>query len=148
MGEQAAEPAGKAAGDTSDMSFMFVPQTLSKKARSHAMKEHWKQRRRDKREKESAGHGESTSSKVRRMSFNPLLDVWLPLDLSNAASFNAMMANSAAHLSMMQGKRNSPESLHFKDEALRIIGNWLTESSGAPSDEIIAAVLRLMSYEV
>lgn len=69
MGEQAAEPAGKAAGDTSDMSFMFVPQTLSKKARSHAMKEHWKQRRRDKRDKESAGHAESTSSKVRRMLF-------------------------------------------------------------------------------
>lgn len=81
-------------------------------------------------------------------SFNPLLDIWLPLDLSNAAAFNAMMANSAAHLSMMQGKRNSSESLHFKDEALRIIGDWLAESSGAPSDEVIAAVLRLMSYEV
>ncbi|ETS75108.1 hypothetical protein PFICI_13592 [Pestalotiopsis fici W106-1] len=250
--QAAADRDGNAPGNTSDTSFMFVPQRLSKQARSHAMKEHWKQRRRDKRNREEAStNGESTSSKVRRLifpklatqestnsttssshrsqpsgsgsnnvtppapqpptatrpqpvlpgipeqalrgmsqvlscghldpfdafpiklspehhklihhflcihaamvfdgnptkSFNPLLDVWLPLDLSNAAAFNALMANSAAHLSMMQGKRYSPESLHFKNEALRIIGEWLTESSGAPSDEVIAAVLRMMTYE-
>lgn len=80
--------------------------------------------------------------------FNPMLDVWFPLDLSNAASFNAIMAHAAAHLSLMQGKRHSSKALRFKNEALRIITIWMNESSGSPSDPILAAVVRLLTYEV
>lgn len=80
--------------------------------------------------------------------FNPMRDVWLPLDLSNAASFNALMAHSAAHLARMQGYRNSDTALRFKAEAIRIVTEWMGDPNLCMSDEIIAAVLRLLTYEV
>ncbi|KAH6649040.1 hypothetical protein BKA67DRAFT_682151 [Truncatella angustata] len=80
-------------------------------------------------------------------SFNPMIDVWFPLDLSNAASFNAIMAHAAAHLNMMQGKKRSTEALRFKNEAIRIISDWMTASSGCPNDEVFAAVVRLLTFE-
>lgn len=81
-------------------------------------------------------------------SFNPMRDVWLPLDLSNAASFNAIMAHSAAHLARMQGFRASAEALKFKAEAMRIVSVWMKDKDLALSDEVFAAVLRLLTYEV
>lgn len=81
-------------------------------------------------------------------SFNPMLDVWFPLDLSNAASFNAIMAHAAAHLGMMQGKRHSYEALRYKAEAIRIVKEWMNEANGYPSDQALAAVVRLITYEV
>lgn len=80
--------------------------------------------------------------------FNPMRDVWFPLDLSNAASFNAIMAHSAAHLARMQGITNSNEALKFKAEAVHIVTCWMSEENFAPSDDILAAVVRLMTYEV
>ncbi|KID72858.1 uncharacterized protein G6M90_00g004080 [Metarhizium brunneum] len=80
-------------------------------------------------------------------SFNPMRDVWLPLDLSNAASFNAVMAHSAAHLARMQGFRTSAEALKFKAEAMRIVSVWMKDKHLALSDEVFAAVLRLLTYE-
>lgn len=81
-------------------------------------------------------------------SFNPMRDVWLPLDLSNAASFNAIMAHSAAHLARMKGYQASAEALRFKAEAMRIISIWMKDDDLALSDEVFAAVLRLLTYEV
>ena len=80
--------------------------------------------------------------------FNPMRDVWCPLDLSNAASFNVIMAHSAAHLARMQGMKASAAALRYKTEAVRILATWMTRKSDAASDDIIAAVLRLLTYEV
>jgi hypothetical protein len=81
-------------------------------------------------------------------SFNPMRDVWFPLDLSNEASFNAVMAHSAAHLDRMHGLRSSIDALKFKAEAVRIVMTWLNDPARALSDEVFAAVLRLLTFEV
>ncbi|KAF4957964.1 hypothetical protein FGADI_2793 [Fusarium gaditjirri] len=79
--------------------------------------------------------------------FSPMRDVWLPLDLSNQASFNALMALSAAHLSRMQGFSQSEVALEFKSEAVRIVQLWMQDSERAVSDDVLAAILRLLTYE-
>ncbi|KAL1865749.1 hypothetical protein Plec18167_009291 [Paecilomyces lecythidis] len=81
-------------------------------------------------------------------SFNPMRDVWFPLDLSNEASFNAIMAHAAAHLDQMHGLRSSTDALNFKAEAVRIVSIWLNDPARALSDEVFAAVLRLLTFEV
>lgn len=80
--------------------------------------------------------------------FNPMRDVWFPLDLSNAASFNAVMAHSAAHLARMQGREISAEALNFKAEAVRIVSAWTNDPNLALSDDNASAILRLLTYEV
>lgn len=75
-------------------------------------------------------------------------EIWLPLDLSNAASFNAIMAHSAAHLARMQGQYRSDTALEFKTEAMRIVNLWMADPVLCLSDEVVAAVLRLLTYEV
>ena len=79
--------------------------------------------------------------------FNPMRDVWLPLDLSNAASFNTLMAHSAAHLASMHGVERSQESLMFKARALQIVRKWMDDPKLALGDDTMAAVLRLLNYE-
>ncbi|CVK98224.1 uncharacterized protein FMAN_12275 [Fusarium mangiferae] len=79
--------------------------------------------------------------------FSPMRDVWLPLDLSNLASFNALMALSAAHLSRMQGFSQSEVALEFKSEAVRIVQLWMQDQERAVSDDVLAAILRLLTYE-
>ncbi|KAK9481616.1 fungal-specific transcription factor domain-containing protein [Lipomyces starkeyi] len=80
-------------------------------------------------------------------SFNPMKDVWFPLDLSNAASFNGIMAHSAAHLAHLHGGTYSADALRYKEEALSIINTWLTDPTRALSDETFAAVVRLLTFE-
>ncbi|KAF5982825.1 tachykinin family [Fusarium coicis] len=79
--------------------------------------------------------------------FSPMRDVWLSLDLSNPASFNALMALSAAHLSQMQGFSQSEVALEFKSEAVRIVQLWMQDPERAVSDDVLAAILRLLTYE-
>lgn len=79
--------------------------------------------------------------------FNPMKDVWFPLDLSNASSFNCIMAHSAAHLAHLQGS-TSTEALQYKEEALRILATWFNDPTRALSDETFAAVIRLLTFEV
>ncbi|KAI1199214.1 tachykinin family protein [Nemania serpens] len=79
--------------------------------------------------------------------FNPMRDVWFPLDLSNAASFNAIMAHSAAHLARMQGFPVPREAVQFKFEAVGIVQLWARDPALALSDDIIAGILRLLSFE-
>ncbi|KAF5647938.1 tachykinin family [Fusarium sp. NRRL 52700] len=79
--------------------------------------------------------------------FSPMRDVWLPLDLSNTASFNALMALSAAHLSRMQGFSQSEVALEFKSEAVRIVQLWMQDPGRAVSDDVLAAIVRLLTYE-
>ena len=80
--------------------------------------------------------------------FNPMRDIWFPLDLSNAAAFNAVMAQSAAHLSRMHGFKTSAVALQFKAEAIRIISLWMADKDLALGDDVIAAVSRVLIYEV
>ena len=82
------------------------------------------------------------------VSSNPMRDVWFPLDLSNAASFNAIMAHAAAHLARQQGVPLSFEALQFKFEAVRIVNVWMAHAVLALSDQAFAAVIRLLTYEV
>ncbi|OAA57506.1 peroxisomal catalase [Niveomyces insectorum RCEF 264] len=80
-------------------------------------------------------------------SFNPMRDVWFPLDLSNAASFNAIMAHAAAHLARLHGFSRSDEAVRYKAEALRIVRVWMDNPARALSDEVFAAVIRLLTFE-
>lgn len=87
-------------------------------------------------------------------SFNPMKDVWFPLDLSNASSFNAIMAHAAAHLSHLyagtspQNGTNSADALEYKAEAVRILHEWLSDPQKALSYDAFAAVIRLLTFEV
>ncbi|KAK9237770.1 hypothetical protein V1525DRAFT_402880 [Lipomyces kononenkoae] len=80
-------------------------------------------------------------------SFSPMRDVWFPLDLSNASSFNTVMAHSAAHLASLQGAMDSLDALTYKAEALRILNIWLHDPIKSLSDEAFAAVVRLLTFE-
>ena len=80
--------------------------------------------------------------------FNPMRQVWFPPDLSNAASLNAMVAHSAAHFARMQGFNRSTEALKSEAEAMWIVKRWMNDPELALRDDILAAVLRLLTYEV
>ena len=75
-------------------------------------------------------------------------DVWFPLDLSNAASFNAIRAHAAAHLARLHGIKTSKEAFKYKAEAVRIVRLWMSDPHFALSDEVFAAVIRLLTFEV
>ncbi|KAJ5716018.1 uncharacterized protein N7483_013199 [Penicillium malachiteum] len=85
--------------------------------------------------------------------FNPMRDVWFPLDLSNASSFNCIMAHSAAHISHLyagtppQRGTKSTDALKYKAEAVKILRIWLDDSEKALSDDAFAAVVRLLTFE-
>ncbi|KAJ5778586.1 hypothetical protein N7520_001832 [Penicillium odoratum] len=85
--------------------------------------------------------------------FNPMKDVWFPLDLSNASSFNCIMAHSAAHLYHLYAgtppRRGSESSdaLKYKIEAVRILRLWLSDPEKELSDDAFAAVVRLLTFE-
>ncbi|KAK9369429.1 hypothetical protein V1509DRAFT_563093 [Lipomyces kononenkoae] len=79
--------------------------------------------------------------------FNPMKDVWFPLDLSNASSFNTIMAHSAAHLAYLQGAMDSLDALTYKTEAIRILNAWLTDPIRSLSDDAFAAVVRILTFE-
>lgn len=86
--------------------------------------------------------------------FNPMKDVWFPLDLSNASSFNCIMAHSAAHLAHLYAGTpprrgtNSPDALKYKIEAVRILRLWLADPEKELSDDSFSAIVRLLTFEV
>lgn len=87
-------------------------------------------------------------------SFNHMKDVWLPLDLSNASSFKAIMARATAHLSYLyagtspQMGTNSTDALKFKAEAVRNLYECLSDPQKARSYDAFEAVVRLLTFEV
>lgn len=86
--------------------------------------------------------------------FNPMRDVWFPLDLSNASSFNCIMAHSAAHLSHLYAGippcrgTGSFDALNYKLEAVRILRLWLNDPEKNLSEDAFSAVVRLLTFEV
>lgn len=99
-------------------------------------------------------HGTMMFDDMPASSFNPMKDVWFPLDLSNPASFNAIMAHSAAHLAHYYGGAmptkgtKSAEALRFKADAVEILNQWVKDSEKALSNDAFAAVVRLLTFEV
>lgn len=83
-----------------------------------------------------------------RSAFNPMRDVWMPLDLSNAASFYAIMAHASAHLVFLRGQRSSSQALKFKTEAMVLVNQWMSNPEQRLCDDTFAAVLRLLTFEV
>ncbi|EEA18698.1 hypothetical protein TMatcc_010764 [Talaromyces marneffei ATCC 18224] len=81
------------------------------------------------------------------LNFNPMRDVWFPLDLSNAASFYGMMAHAAAHLAYLHGQKDAVEVLKYKSEAVSLINHWMQDEKTALGDATFAAVVRLLSFE-
>ncbi|KAL4891107.1 fungal-specific transcription factor domain-containing protein [Aspergillus ambiguus] len=85
--------------------------------------------------------------------FNPMRDVWFPLDLSNASTFNCVMAHSAAHLAHLYAGSpprrgtNSSDALKYKIEAVRILRLWLADPEKELSDDAFAATVRLLTFE-
>lgn len=86
--------------------------------------------------------------------FNPMREVWFPLDLSNPSSFNCIMAHSAAHLAHLYAGSpphrgtNSSDALKYKAEAVRILHSWMVNPKKELSDDAFAAVVRLLTFEV
>lgn len=86
--------------------------------------------------------------------FNPMRDVWFPLDLSNASSFNCIMAHSAAHLAQLYAgcpprrATKSSDALKYKAEAVKILRSWMADPKKDLSDDAFAAVIRLLTFEV
>ncbi|KAH8692229.1 fungal-specific transcription factor domain-containing protein [Talaromyces proteolyticus] len=81
------------------------------------------------------------------MDFNPMRDVWFPLDLSNAASFYGILAHAAAHLSYLHGQKHAVEVLKYKAEAVSLINKWMNDKESALNDATFAAVVRMLTFE-
>lgn len=93
-------------------------------------------------------HAEEVHSGLQHQTFTPFKDIWIPLDLSNAASFNAIMAHAAAHFFGRHGQDLDLSSLKYKTEAIALINKWLSNTTTALNDEVFAGVLRLLIFEV
>ncbi|KAF5856106.1 hypothetical protein ETB97_007868 [Aspergillus alliaceus] len=79
--------------------------------------------------------------------FDPVREVWLPLDFSNTASFHVTMAHAAAHLAYLHGELASPEALHYKTDAISVITKWLDDPLQSLRNETLVSVVRLLMFE-
>ncbi|KAI9745234.1 MAG: hypothetical protein M1818_001512 [Claussenomyces sp. TS43310] len=79
--------------------------------------------------------------------FNPMRDVWIPMDFSNPASFHGMLAHSASHLAYLRGEKSSIQAMVHKLEATRLINQWLCDPAKETSDDVMSATLRLLTFE-
>ena len=93
-------------------------------------------------------HARIIHTGLKAKAFTPFRDIWIPLDLSNPASFNGVLAHAAADLVGSRGDGDSSEVLKFKTEAIEIINKWLGTTATAINDEVFAGVLRLLTFEV
>ncbi|KAJ5989678.1 hypothetical protein N7481_004888 [Penicillium waksmanii] len=93
-------------------------------------------------------HAELIHSGLKSQTFSPFKDIWIPLDLSNAASFNEILAHAAADLNGRREDEDKSDILKFKTEAIGTINLWLSTSTNAIKDEVIAGVVRLLTFEV
>lgn len=93
-------------------------------------------------------HAEEVHSAFENQTFSPFRDIWMPLDLSNASSFNAIMAHAAADLSRARGQDIDWGSLKYKTEAIGLVNKWLSSAKTAVNDDVFSGVLRLLTFEV
>lgn len=93
-------------------------------------------------------HADVLHSGFKSQTFTPFRDIWIPLDLSNAASFHGILAHAAADLNGRREDAAKSEVLKFKTEAIGTINLWLSTSTTAIKDEVFAGVVRLLTFEV
>lgn len=93
-------------------------------------------------------HADVIHSGLKTQTFTPFKDIWMPLDLSNAASFNGILAHAAADLFGSRLEENRSETLKYKTEAIGMINKWLSSTVTAMKDEVFAGVVRLLTFEV
>ena len=70
------------------------------------------------------------------------------MDLSNSAAFCALMAHASAHVAYLHGQVKSLESEKFRTLAVGIIAKWLADERRSTQDETLAAIARLLMFEV
>lgn len=76
-------------------------------------------------------------------------DLYIPVDLSQAASVHAVLAHSASHMAYLRQERSdSVTALTHKMAAIRLVNKSLNDPVKAVSDENISAVMRLLTFEV
>ncbi|KAJ5215181.1 uncharacterized protein N7469_011672 [Penicillium citrinum] len=92
-------------------------------------------------------HADFIYSGLRSQSISPFRDIWIPIDLSNAASFNGILAHAAADLNGRREDEDKSEILKFKTEAIGTINLWLKSSTSAIKDKVVAGVVRLLTFE-
>lgn len=89
-------------------------------------------------------HADLIHSGLGSQAFSPFRDIWIPIDSSNAASFNGILAHAAADLNGRREDGDKSEILKFKTEAIGTINRWLRTSTSAIKDEVVAGVVRLL----
>ncbi|KAJ5902960.1 hypothetical protein N7504_005343 [Penicillium tannophilum] len=92
-------------------------------------------------------HARAIHVGIEARAFTPFRDIWIPLDLSNPASFNGILAHAAADIVGSRGDRSSSEILKYKTEAIEIINKWLGTTTSSIKDEVFASVVRLLTFE-
>ena len=80
--------------------------------------------------------------------FLPLSSLYVPIDLSDQASTHATLAHAASHMAHLHGKPSSVSVLSHKIAAIKLINDSLNDPEAAVSDGNLAAVLRLLTFEV
>jgi hypothetical protein len=82
-------------------------------------------------------------------SYHGHTQVWVPLDISNEASFHGALAYHSAHLRHLHGEsKASPQALTHNLKSIELINSWLSDPSLMISDMAITAVLRQLTLEV
>jgi hypothetical protein len=80
--------------------------------------------------------------------FLPLSNLYVPIDLSNQAWTHATLAHAAIHMAHLYGKSSSISALNHKSAAIKLINKSLNDPKTAVSDDTLAAVLRMLTFEV
>jgi Fungal specific transcription factor domain len=80
--------------------------------------------------------------------FLPLSNAYVPIDLSDQASTHATLAHAASHIAYLHGKPSSVSALSHKSAAIKLVNESLNDPEVAVSDGVLAAVLRLLTFEV
>jgi len=69
--------------------------------------------------------------------------IWISAAIANPSLFNLTLFACAIHEAALRGNRESPESIYYKTETIRILNDCLDDPELALADETLAAVLLL-----
>ena len=83
----------------------------------------------------------------REESGNPFQQLVLPLTHKSAPVMNAIYALSCAHLEY-RGIQNAEKALFFHSRAIQGLGKLIEQNNGKNKNEILAAIILLVYYEV
>lgn len=81
--------------------------------------------------------------------FDPIRDLYIPVDLSQPATVHAVLAHSASHMAFLRQERSdSVKALTHKMASIRLVNESLNDPLKAVSNENLSAVMRLLTFEV